>query len=303
MLVLVNGIPLFSKKLIKQLNAADSLNTYVFVNTYYSILGRIKFALLLPFAKAFISFNGVSTRSGSLDKVLNRKIPMMMFWHGSDALNAVALKNSGNIYMKYIDYSSHFSDAPWLLEELKTILPNSEMLSFKTASFNKIDKPFSCVQILTYVPEGREEFYGLSWIIEWAQSNPDIIINVMGHSGIDQTETKNINFLGWVSEEIAQDYYKNSPIFLRLTQHDGNALSVTQALSFGCLVIWTQPHTHCLTVIGKDEFFIKLDEVLVNKENVLIRKSSVQKFIDTNYNQENVINKFIIKTTDVFSKK
>ena len=73
MLVLVNGLPLFSKRLVKDLNSLDKNNTYVFADTYYSLWDKIKFFTLLPFSKIVISFNGVSDNSGSLNWVLKFK--------------------------------------------------------------------------------------------------------------------------------------------------------------------------------------------------------------------------------------
>ena len=43
MLVLVNGLPYFSKNIVADLNEFDDENTYVFCNTYESKFAKFKF--------------------------------------------------------------------------------------------------------------------------------------------------------------------------------------------------------------------------------------------------------------------
>ena len=52
-------------------------------------------------------------------------------------------------------------------------------------------------------------------------------------------------FYGWITEEEVKKIMKRVPIFVRLTQHDGNSLAVTEALSYGCEVIWSYPYEKC----------------------------------------------------------
>jgi len=304
MLILVNGLPLFSKNLVERLNEFDTSNKYVFVDTYYSFWGKIKFLLLLPFAKLFISFNGVYAKSGSLDKVIKRKIPIMMYWHGSDALLAKEKAEKGDLYLKYIQYSHHFSDAPWLLDKLKDILPNREVLPFKTYITKVQRESFSTVQVLTYVPKGKEDFYGLPILLEWAKQNLKINVNVIGHDGAGQNARDNVKFLGWVSQEEAEIYYQESPIFVRLTAHDGNSLSVTQALGYGARVVWTQPHSHCTLVDKSIESFGKvMTDLLSDGDALLTRDEKNIKFVEQNYSPKTVIPTFVKTIKNVIEKK
>jgi monofunctional biosynthetic peptidoglycan transglycosylase len=104
MLVLINGLPLFSKQLAENLGHFDSNSNYVFCDTYNSKLHQLKFLALLPFADVVISMNGVTDNSGSLNAVLKLKKPLIMQWQGTDSLLAVERNKSGAIKRDYIDY-------------------------------------------------------------------------------------------------------------------------------------------------------------------------------------------------------
>jgi len=123
MLVLINGLPHFSKKIAKDLNEFDSDNKYVFYNTYESKWAQLKFIIALPFCGAVISFNGASDQSSSLDWVIKFKKKLIMQWHGTDVKLAVERKTSNTINRKYIDYAKHLASAPWFIDELKEIIP------------------------------------------------------------------------------------------------------------------------------------------------------------------------------------
>jgi|TARA_R110000737_G_scaffold222262_1_gene237529 hypothetical protein len=299
MLVLINGLSHFGSKLKDDLREADPSGKYIFLRTYDSKWAQLLFILLLPFAKVVISFNGVSTRSGSLTKVLSRKKKLIMFWHGTDALLAKERYDNKTIYREYIDHAVHFSDAPWLLDELSEVLPNSEVLDFKTIEIDPIANNFESVQVLTYIPDNKEEFYGLDWVLEAAINHPEVSFNIMGKSGEDETLIQNVSYLGWIDHQKSLEFYKNSPIFLRLTQHDGNALSVAQALSYGAEAIWTYPHPHCHLVENKEQFILKISELIQQKKMDLERNQSNIDFVSTHFNKKNVMANFIKKIHDV----
>jgi hypothetical protein len=299
MLVLINGLSHFGSKLEKDLREADPSGWYIFLSTYDSKWSQILFLLLLPFAKMVISFNGVSTSSGSMSKIIKRKKKLIMFWHGTDALLAKERFENETIFKAYIDYAVHFSDAPWLLEELVDVLPNSEVLNFKTIDVERVESNFERVQVLTYVPNKKEDFYGLDWVLQAAKNNPDVKFNVMGHSGEGVPSILNVNCLGWVNHETSLTLYMNSSIFLRLTKHDGKALSVAQALSFGAEVIWTYPHSQCHLVQNKDHFIGEINKIIQAKKANLKRNQSNIDFVSAHFNKEKVMANFIKKIHEI----
>jgi len=295
MLVLINGLSHFGSTLAEALQAMDKKNHYVFLNTYVSKWAQLKFLILLPFARLVISFNGVSSYSGTMERVLKRKKKLIMFWHGTDALMARDRNDNGTINNEYIKNANHYSDAPWLIDELKDILPNSEVLNFKTINVINSYEEFDKLQVLTYVPDGKEIFYGLSWVLESAKKHPEIPFYVMGNTGVNQERLKNVFYLGWVSFKESIELYQASPIFLRLTKHDGNALSIAQALSFGAEVIWTYPHEKGHMVANQVEFQNTFDKLVFNCQLKMDRNIKNIEYVKTNYDKNIVLANFIKK--------
>jgi hypothetical protein len=303
MLVLVNGLPLFSQRLVRDLNLFDPKNRYVFTNTYYSKIDKIKFIFLISFTKIVISFNGVSDESGSLNWVIRLKKKLIMQWQGTDVSLAVERYKSNTINKKYIDYATHFTDAPWLKDELNVILKSIEILPFKYIETEQAPEKFPEISVLTYIGKGREEFYGYEIIKDSAKANPGIDFHIIGIDGQDLVKTDNIYFYGWINEEEVRQIMKRIPIFVRLTQHDGNSLVVTEALSYGCEVIWSYPYEKCYLANSIEE----LNKILVELSEKIKQRNYEPnldniKFVKENYNKNQVIGNYIKKINDVANK-
>lgn len=241
MRVLINGLPYFGKKVAKELNEFDRENTYIFLDTYYSKWDKIRFLLNLPFCKAVISFNGVSDRSGSLDKVLSRHKKLIMQWHGTDVSLAVSRNKNGTIYKEYINNARHLFSAPWFQDELKEVVPNGIYAPFSYVDHFGNDQKYDKLSVLSYIAKGREEFYGWSYLLAAARDLPNVEFVIVGSDGKGIEVPDNVLFLGWVDENKMIELYKSHPVFVRLCEHDGKAFSVSQALATGAEVIWNYP--------------------------------------------------------------
>ncbi len=303
MLVLVNGLPLFSQRLVRDLNLLDPNNRYIFTNTYYSKIDKIKFIFLLLFAKIVISFNGVSDESGSLNWVIRFKKKLMMQWQGTDVSLAVERYKSKTINKRYIDYATHFTDAPWLKDELNGVLKSIEILPFKYIETDQHREKFPKISVLSYIGKGREEFYGYEIVKASAKVNPDIDFHIIGIDSKDLDKIENIYFYGWITDEEVKKIMKSVPIFVRLTQHDGNSLAVTEALSYGCEVIWSYPYEKCYLVSSIQELnqiIIELSEKIKDR-NYEPNLDNI-KFVKENYNKNKVIGNYIKKINEVANK-
>lgn len=294
MLVLVNGLPYFGKQLVKDLNEFDSKRTYIFLDTYYSKIAQIIFFILVPFSKLVISFNGVSDNSGSLNWVLRWKKKMIMQWQGSDVMLAKERFYNGTILMDYINYSTHVTDFDYLKKELEEIGIKSKILSFKHLTTNKLNINYDKISILSYVGKNNEGLYGIDFIIEAAKVLVDIEFNIIGTNAINYDNLpENLFVHGWKVQSEVIDLMKINPIFLRMTKHDGNALSVYEALSLGCEVIWTYPSEFTNRANNSSELIYQILE-LKNKieerkmapnfqKSALVLKSFDKKVVISNY--------------------
>lgn len=297
MRILVNGLPFFSRKLVKDLNTFDKENSYVFYNTYYSKWEQIRYLLALPFAGAVLSSNGVSDKSKSLDLALFFRKKLIMQWHGTDVQLAVERQKKNTIYRKYIDVAQHLVSAAWFVDELKDVISPVAYVPFGYVEAEGNSKAYEHVSVLTYLAKGREQFYGWDLIVKLALEKPDLRITVVGSDGIGFDYPENIVCTGWVDEVKLMKLMQTHSIFIRLTEHDGKSISVSQALGVGCEVIWTYKMEMCHHVsLNPDEIIRKVHEVkmLVESRNLMPNQDNIS-YAKRELNRDAVMRNFVVE--------
>lgn len=294
MLVLINGLKYFGGKLADDLNELDANNRYLFLDSYSSFWAKLKFIFLLPFCRLVISFNGVSDKSGALDWVLLFRKKMMMQWHGTDVLLAVERNKTNQIEKKYINHATHFTDAEWLKEELSDFIENVQLLPFKYVQVEKNTTPYSNIAVLSYMGEEKESFYGFDELSDAAKFFPSVDFHIIGSSGKKLNYPSNIIFHGWVESSEVKEMMRKIPIFVRLTKHDGNALSVLEALACGCEVIWSYSGKNIHTAKNSSELIEKLSFIIteIEKRKLLPNEENFT-YVQTTYNKKTIINHYI----------
>jgi len=256
MLLLINGIPYFAEKMATDFSELDPNNRYVYCNTYESIWGKLKFFVLLPFARGVISANGVSDRSRAYDWVLLWKKKLVLYWQGTDVQIAVNHAKAGTIDRRYIDMAGNIGVAPWFVEELKEANVDVKYVPYGYVKHIGNESIYSEFAVLTYIATGAEDFYGWQYIRALALARPDLKITVVGSNGDGLDVPANVDMLGWVDAQKMLDLFRSHAVFVRLTEHDGKAFTVAQALAAGCEVIWTYTYKHCHTIKRVDQEFI-----------------------------------------------
>lgn len=290
-LVLFNGLSYFGKKLVNDLQVFDPPNKFKFIDTYTSKLQQLAFLFNLRKANVVVSFNGVTTQSGSLDRAISRNIPLIMYWHGTDVLLAQQRFNSKTFVKKYSEVAHHFTDADWLQKELEELGINAQILPFKYVEGKRDVGKYEKVSVLTYLAEGKEAFYGLNDILKLAFRFPEVVFTIVGSNGRGIDHTSNVIFKGWCME--MDKLRKENAIFIRLTEHDGNALSVLEALSYGQEVIWNYPGEKCHFVHDYVSTEKKLSELILKIEKRgMIASSENIEYVNLNYSKEKILNNF-----------
>ena len=264
MRILINGLPLFAERLKDELKKYDPKSTYIFLDTYNSKWAQLKFYFYVMFCDCVISMNGVTDNSGSLNLVLRYKKKLVLQWMGTDALLAMERFKKKTIDRRYIDYAFNFVDSEWLMEEVKSIGVPVEYLYFKSVETKPNNNKYTTVSVVSYVAQNRQEFYGMKQIAEIAKAFPSIDFHIYGLTQAEFQVTPNVHLYGWVKPEVFADRLKNTPIFLRLTEHDGFSVSVIEALGYGCEVIMSLPFE--LTQLARDT------NEAIEKMNFLISK-------------------------------
>ncbi len=293
--MLVNGLPYFGRNIVNDLNEFDSKRKYIFLNTYYSKIDKFIFFFLVPFSGLIISFNGVSDNSGALNWVLKWKKKILMQWQGSDVMLAKERYFNNQIELKYIDKAIHVTDFEFLQNELSEINIKANILPYKHLKTQILDHRYDKITVLTYVSQNNEELYGFDTILDAANELKDIDFHIIGsncHSFIPLPENMFVH--GWKSSEEVEELMKTNPIFVRMTKHDGNALTVSEALSRGAEVIWTYPSE--LTYLAKTKVdlisqILKLKK-LIEDRNMQSNQSNALIVLEK-YNRNKVMNNYV----------
>ena len=259
-----------------------------FIEYWFAIndFEKLKFLLLLPFCSKVISFSGVSDKSVLLDWVIFFKKKLVMQWQGTDVIIAVDRKLKGEIKTKYIDYSMHLASAFWFIEELKDIVDEIIYAPYSYVNEFGNDNTYEEMNAITYLIEGKEEFYGWKELEHIIGLNPTVKFIVIGTEGKNLKKYKNVVFKGWVSQEELLKLLKRTPIFIRATEHDGKALTVSQAFGAGCEVIWTSKMENC-HFIEKDKD--QLQNKFLETMEIVSRRQNTPNPANIKYAQENLL--------------
>lgn len=300
MLVLINGLPLFSKRLADDFGRFDSKSKYVFCDTYNSKLQQLKFLLLLPFADVVISMNGVTDNSGSLNAVLKLKKKLIMQWQGTDSLLAMERFKNGIIKRDYIDHAFHFVDSPWLFDEVSSIHLKPQHVPFKFAEEKMPIEKFNGISAMTYIADKRQAFYGIHKFKAVAEANSEVEFKLFGVINPEVKLPSNVKLFGWVPSAIFQNHLRETPIFFRLAEHEGFPVSVIEAMSSGCEVIMTSPYIYSHQAKTNEEVLNAFEKVkqLVSSRN-LIPNHDLINMVKRDYNKDVILSGYIDKIKSI----
>ena len=233
MKVVLIGLPYFASKIADNISRIDSKNRYVAIDTSANAWQKIRFLWHMIFAKVIYRIGGSTQRGETLGLAMLFKKKIVMHWVGTDVLVAHKDYKAGMIDADLIRRTKHLCEVNWIQTELLDMGIHAEIAQI--ACFPDeipvpppLPKRFS---ILSYVVKGREKFYGIDKLIYLAQLFPDVPIRIAGIAEYTTPLPSNVQFLGWV-KDMAKEY-SDCVLFLRLSEHDGLAFSVLEALSFG----------------------------------------------------------------------
>lgn len=296
MLVLINGLPLFSKRLADDLNKFDVDSHYIFCDTYNSKLQQLKFLALLPFADVVISMNGVTDNSGSLNAVLKLKKKLIMQWQGTDSLLAMERFKNGTIKRDYINHAYHFVDSPWLFEELSSIKLQPKQVPFKFADEKVPIENYSSFSAMTYIADKRQVFYGINQFKAVAEKNPTVEFKLFGVVSPEVILPANVKSFGWVSSDVFQNHLRKTPVFFRLAEHEGFPVSVIEAMSFGSEVIMSMPYQYAHQANSINEVvsaFENVKQIVLNRN--LTPNHDLINMVKRDFNKESILGNYIAK--------
>jgi glycosyltransferase involved in cell wall biosynthesis len=131
-------------------------------------------------------------------------------------------------------------------------------------------------------------------MVDAATHFKSMIFHVIGSDGKDLDAPENIIFHGWISQEEVVALMKKTAIFVRITKHDGNSMSVVEALGNGCEVIWSYPNEKTYLATNSDELISTLENLKIQIEQKgLIPNRSNFEYVSENFKKEIIIGNYI----------
>jgi hypothetical protein len=300
MKVLLIGLPYFVRKLQKELSEYDKNNTYVFLNTQYNKLDKLKFLFHLINTDIIYIHGGLICCSELIDIALKLNKRIIMNWAGSDVLWAKKIQMNGNRNFDYINKIKHFAETIWIKNELKELGIN--VVSLLPITFCEIKEevytfPKKFV-VLTYISQERPYFYGIDTILKLARDFPDIDFRIAGIDSFDKEIPKNIKFLGWVGN--MKEEYKKCVVYIRMPKHDGLGATVIEALSYGRIVFRNYKFPYVNYFKDYDDLKKQLKKFIedFNKGKLTINYEAIN-YVKKKFNKEKILSNII----KVFNEK
>jgi hypothetical protein len=210
-------------------------------------------------------------------RLLRKKI--IVHWIGSEILD---LKKS-----HYWPVHVGFSVTRKLLHELDLHSINSNYLPLffsigSAKEYNKQVYPNSH-GVLFYLVAGKEQFYGLEYLMLLADAFGETPFYVIGSSKIS-FQNDNIYSVGYLDEDSLNELFRKITIYVRITQHDGLSQLILKSLSLGRVVVSNTQYPFVTFYNPSEDSCSKLIESLMVflSKKPMINNDSIN-YIDEHY--------------------
>ena len=174
----------------------------------------------------------------------------ILHWIGTDVL--IALGDAPGRLVRDYNHTLHLAGSELLQRELRTVGIESTVVPIVPTSiqFSPLPMPERHA-VLAYIPETKEEFYGMPLLKEIARRYPDICFHITANSGShDKCPLPNISYEGTLDAAGMRELYGKCSILFRYPQHDGLSMMVLEALGTGRIVIYKYPFPFVKTPAG-----------------------------------------------------
>lgn len=179
--------------------------------------------------------------------------PRVMHWVGSDVLAVKA--NPAMLRRCLREKVTHLAEVDWIVEELAAlgIHANLAPLPPHVARPPAVPPMPSVFTVMIYLPRSRGEFYGRRQyerlIRTFAKDGVRFLI--VGGGELFVPKDANVEQLGWRAD--LSQFYKETSVLIRFTQHDGLSIMALEALTYGRRLIWSQDFPYALRATNYSE--------------------------------------------------
>jgi len=254
--ILIVGLPFFGKMLAGDLSAIGWKAEY-FAHPGRSAAGWARVAKAAARADIVYLIGSRIDRSSPQDWLLRlRYKPVVIHWVGTDVQIAVEEHRRNNVSLRIAERPTHWCDATWLVDELRTIGLVSDYvplpIPIATAPSPPLPETF---RVLLYYPvdDFDREVFDIETMLRLPGEFPDVEFTLIPSPGetLPQPLPANLETLTWVEDMDA--LYRRTTAIVRLTSHDGQSFMAAEALSRGRYVIWTHPMQGCIRAATFDQ--------------------------------------------------
>ena len=185
---------------------------------------------------------------------------IVRLWVGSDAWSAANCRvdrKSAARLRKLVDLNIAASE--YVRERLRKVSidsflvpPRAEVVTDREARSAPLPPA-----VLSYLLNGRQEFYGLSYVRHAAEERPDVPFIVVGDDEHLLGDLPNVDSLGFVKD--MEPVWQRTGCLMRMTEHDSAPRMIETALSHGCYVIFNKPKAGCWLAKSKEDVVEAVD--------------------------------------------
>ncbi len=246
--ILILGLPFFGKMLANDLSTLGWSAEFL-AHPGKSATGWARVAKSAARADIVYLIGSRIDRSSPQDRLLRlRRKPVVIHWVGTDVQIAIEEHRRHNVSLRVAERPTHWCDAPWLVEELRTMGIVSEYvplpIPIESAPSPPLPEQF---HVLLYYPVDAfdREVFDIETMMRLPREFPGVQFTLIPSPAntLPQPVPDNLEALPWVDDMDA--LYRQTTVVVRLTSHDGQSFMVAEALSRGRYVIWTHPMQGC----------------------------------------------------------
>lgn len=255
--IAVTGLPFFAQRVAASLRREGFDARYV--PAAREALRRPRRLLYLLRAQIVYAIGPSIERRSPLDLLARLGKAVVIHWVGTDVEYGVRAVSAGTASRRLVGKAMHWTDAPWLANELVDAGIEAEVRPLPMAIAIGEATPMPVEhRVLVYLPVAPGPAHDVAGTLAVVEALPDLAFTLVGGYVPDGRYT-NLRSEGYVRDMASQ--YRAHSILLRLTHHDGLSHSVVEALSFGRQVVWTHHLEGVRQVSGPDEAIATLREL------------------------------------------
>ena len=254
--IAILGLPYFGEMLARQLGGRGWEAAFL-AHPGRSVSGWLKLVPTLARADVVYLIGSRIEKGSPQDRLMQfRRGPVAIHWVGTDVLIAAEEHARGRASQRIATRAVHWCDAPWLVDELRSIGVRAGHLPLPIPLAAGEPPPLPAVfRALLYLPVDAfdREVFDMETLLRLPREFPDVpfVLLPSPAESLPGSLPPNLEARGWVDG--LDSVYREISCMVRLTSHDGTSFMVVETLARGRQAIWTFPMEGAIQAEGFEE--------------------------------------------------